>query len=247
MLPPPPALQALPPENPAAARLADLLGVPYVEDAVTDTAGRWVTFAEPERIRPSPGLNCSGFVVEAARRLLGYSGSPGAASRDRRGDSGPDSAAGRDWDFGLDLVLNLSEGHPRRWQLPNGPRPVAAGTLSDGFPARDAKAWQALLPRLRPGRLWLVDFLRPRGTGQPPMHHHVAVLLRAAGGKAWFHHTLPGGAVHRLALDTPQGFARFCRMFGPAERVLLLEVDLPPATSPGPRPGPPGARPSSAP
>lgn len=243
----PPALQSLPPVPPAVARLATLLGVPYAEDAVTDAQGRWVTFAEPDRARAAPGINCSGFLVEAARRLWGFAGQPAEAARDRRGDSGPGAVAGQDWDFGLDLLLNLSDGQPRRWLVPEGPR-TDLEVAPSGFPAQDAEAWRATFSRLRTGRVWLVDFLRPRPGGRPPLHHHVALLLREAGGVVWLYQTLPGGRVHRLALASPAGFARFRRMFGPAERVLLLEVDLPAAaTSPDRRPGPPGAPPSSAP
>jgi hypothetical protein len=210
-------------------RLADLLGVPYVMDGVQDERGRWTTFAHPELLLPRPGLNCSGFVVAAARRLIGFQGSPAGAARDRRGDSGPGAPEGQDWDFGWDLVLNLSEGRPRRWLAPEGEQPVAADAAADsaGFRAQDAAAWARVRPRLRADRVYLAAFLRPRPGSARRQYHHVALLLKDSDGRVWLYQTLPRGRAHRLRIDTSQGYARFCTMFGPAERVRILEVEPP--------------------
>lgn len=222
MLPAPPAIQAPPPP----AQLADLLGVPYVADAVTDGQGRWVTFADPGRSRNRPGLNCSGFVVAAARRLLGFAGSPAEAARDRQGDSGPGAHGGRDWDFGWDLVLNLSEGRPRRWLLPSGEQAVVAGdAAAEGFAVQDAAAWRAIHPRMRAERVYLAAFLRRRAGAAFPLYHHVALLLKGPAGSLWLYQTLPGGRVRRLEISRPEGFDRLRKMFGPRERIRILEVE----------------------
>ena len=204
--------------------LGPLLGIPYAEDAVQDEAGAWTRFADPSARLPGPGLNCSGFLVTAARRLLGYRGSPAEAARDRLGDSGPGAAAGQDWDFGWDLVLNLSEGHPRRWVLPEGERPApgAGARALAGFRVQDPLAWATLRPRLRAGRVYLATFLRG---AKSLRHHHVALLLVDRDGRLWLYQTLPMGRVHRLNLDDPAGFQRLCAMFGPGERLLLLETE----------------------
>lgn len=208
-------------------RLADLLGVPYLVDGVQDERGRWTTFADPGRILDGPGLNCSGFLLAAARRLLGYHGTPAEAGRDRRGDSGPDAASGPDWDFGWDLVLNLSEGRPRQWLPPD--REAAEGDAREahGFAVQDAGTWRDIRSRMRSDRVYLAAFLRRRTGTQK--YHHVALLLKDPGGSVWLYQTLPRGRVHRLCLSTPAGFASLCRMFGPAERIRILEV-APPAT-----------------
>ena len=94
--------------------LAPLLGQPFRVDGAQDEEGRWVTFNRPDKISSAPGFNCSGFTVAAARLLLARPFSLAEATRDRRGDSGPGSPLGPDWDFGLDLIFNLSEGRAVR-------------------------------------------------------------------------------------------------------------------------------------
>ena len=52
--------------------LADqYLGIPYRSDGAIDARGRYVTFNNPDREFLDPGLNCSGFVVDFARKALG--------------------------------------------------------------------------------------------------------------------------------------------------------------------------------
>jgi hypothetical protein len=204
------------------AKMADLLGVPYVDDAAEDASGRSVTFAHPDVELPSRGLNCSGFVVAAARRLLGFRGSLADAAKDRLGDSGPSAPLGQDWDFGWDLALNLSEGRERQWLLPEGPRPVKGdGRSSRGFGLHDEGAWAAIRPRLRADRVYLAVFNRVQ-SGRL-RHHHVGLML-VEGDHLWFYQTLPRGRGHRLDLASPEGMDRLRAMFGPAERMLLLEV-----------------------
>jgi len=207
-----------------AQQLRSLLGIPYVEDAGLDEQGRWVRFAHPDQSLPRPGLNCSGFLVAATRRLLGFTGTLAAAGRDRLGDSGPGSTGGPDWDFGWDLVLNLSEGRARHWMLPEGdlPAPGASARALSGFRVQDRAAWAQLSARWQPGHVYLATF--QRGWGPRLRHHHVALLLKDEAGVLGFYQTLPGGRVHRLALDVPEGLDRLCTMFGPGERILILEV-----------------------
>ncbi|WLT32482.1 hypothetical protein [Geothrix sp. PMB-07] len=139
-------------------KLRPLLGIPYAEDVGLDERGRWAHFSRPDQTLDQPGLNCSGFLVAAARRLLGYGGTLVDAGRDRLGDSGPTAKEGPDWDFGWDLVLNLSEGHARRWVLPAGDAPLpglasqSARSLA-GFRVQDRDAWARLSSRWRSDRV----------------------------------------------------------------------------------------------
>lgn len=206
------------------AKVRALLGIPYAEDAGLDEQGRWARFTQLNQVLERPGLNCSGFLVAAARRLLGFAGTLAEAGRDRLGDSGPGAEGGPDWDFGWDLVLNLSEGHPRRWVLPTGDRtaPGSDGRALPGFRVQDREAWAALSSRWRSQQVYLATL--HRGRGRTLRHHHVGLLLKDTSGGLGFYQTLPGGRVHRLSLDTTQGLDRLCAMFGPGERILILEV-----------------------
>lgn len=245
------------PSNDFTPTVKDLLGIPYVHDGALDEHGRWTFFAHPDKLASGPGLNCSGLVVAAARRLLARTVPLADATRDRLGDSGPDSPLGQDWDFGWDLVMNLSEGLPRRALLPDGPRALegeTGGTLL-GFSITDARAWAKVLPRLRTDRVVLATLSR---MGKHLEHHHVAFVLRDAGGRIWFYQTMPKGLSHRIEISSAAGFERLGHMFESRIRVLLVEVEPRPAAvraiagparrdprSTGTRPSPDGA-PSSA-
>jgi len=207
-----------------AWKVQDLLGIPYVDDAGLDERGNYARFAHPDQVLTRPGLNCSGFLVAAARRLLGFAGSLTQATGDRLGDSGPGAKGGLDWDFGWDLVLNLSEGHPRRWVLAGGDHPAPGGSARalSGFRVQDREAWARLAPRWQSDWVYLATL--QRGAGPRLRHHHVALLLKDATGGLGYYQTLPGGRVHRLALDTKEGLDRLCTMFGPGEWILVLEV-----------------------
>jgi len=221
----PPGLMAAPPlHSDQTTDLQDLLGIPYVEDGVQDEGGRWTTFGHPEKESHRPGLNCSGFVVATARRLLAGKLSLEQITRDRLGDSGPSASRGKDWDFGRDLVLNLSEGCARRWFLPEGTRSVREdGIGPQGFPIQDLEAWSRIFPRMQRNRIYLATLWRAQLKG--PRHHNVALLLRDTHGRVWFYQTLPRGRSHRLGISAPLGFARLCTMFGPREWILILEVE----------------------
>jgi len=208
------------------ALLRDLLGVPYVNDAVLDERDRWTTFTHPESTLPSPGLNCSGFTIAGARRLLGYSGTVEDATRDRLGDSGKASKLGRDWDFAWDLVLNLSEGHPRRVVLPEGEASIqgASGLTLRGFPMNELVDWQRVLPQIRHGRAYLCSLSKTLKGGHI-QHYHAVLLLRDGQGSVWLYQTLPFGHSHRLNLTLPGGLQRMQEMFRGNKRILIVEVD----------------------
>lgn len=216
------ALAAGPEGRPAGPRLASLLGVPYVDDAVTDARGRTVTFRAPGVPLARPGLNCSGFVVAAARALWAWPGSPSDAARDRAGDSGRTAARGEDWDFGYDLALNLTEGRPRHWIVAEGEAPDTTPALGlRGWPVRSGTDWARACAGIPTGGAGVAVFLRVR---EGRLHFHHVGLLARDGGRTWFYQTLPHGRVHRLDPLTESGQARLARMFGPGERMVVLAV-----------------------
>ncbi len=221
------SLTAAPLPADLTSRLSDLLAITYVNDEVRDETGRWTFFEHPETTAPTPGLNCSGFVVTASRQLLGRAPTLKDVTRDRLGDSGDDASFGKDWDFGFDLVLNLSEGLPRTALLPD--RDIALdgfdGTTLRGFPIDDVAAWAKVLPRIRVGRVYLASLSRK--IGKRLQHHHVALLLRDSANRVWFYQTLPKGRSHRLELTSAKGYAQLQHMFGHGIQLLLVEVQPP--------------------
>lgn len=212
--------------------LAPLRGVPYRDDGVTDPAGRYTLFANPAATFATPGLNCSGFVVTASRKLLARALPLAAMVRDRKGDSGQNSPRGQDWDFGYDLLLNITEELPRQVLLPDGSTPdpdTADPVRLRGFPLHDAAAWTAVLPRIRPGKLVLAAFSKKRNGRL--LFYHVGLLFADGAGHTWLYHATPGTGVHRLDLASPAGLAALGREFAEKhfgdKRILLLAVPLP--------------------
>jgi len=216
-----------------AETLAPLLGTPYRDDGVDDPAGRHTLFADPAATFPDRGLNCSGFVTTAARPLLGRPLPLEPLGRDRKGDSGPASPAGHDWDFGYDLILNITDGLPRRILVPGNVRPPDPAVLDAarfrGFPLHDAAAWNAVLPLVRPGELVLAA-LSKEIKGRL-YYYHVGLLFAENQGKTSFYHATPGRGTHRLELSSKAGMDALQKEF--AEKrfgekwILLMAVPLP--------------------
>ncbi len=224
-------------QSPAPAFLEPdaLLGLPYRNDGAIDENGRNTLFANPQATFVAPGLNCSGFVLAAARAVFNANLTLEQAKIDRLNDSGPESPLGQDWDFGLDLILNISEGRPRRVLMPDGPLPLPAdadGQTLRGFALDDPNAWKRILPQMRPGHVYLASISKPAARkGYVLLHYHVGLAIPDRQGHVWWYHSTPGSGVHRLDLNSPQGMAVFNKEFtGPKaskKRILLLEVDAP--------------------
>ncbi len=216
------------------------LGIPYRGDGALDQTGRYTTFADPLRSFETPGLNCSGLVLALGRPLLGRPFTLAEASRDRQDNSGPGAPLGEDWDFGLDLLLNLTEGLQRRVMLPGGSAldyPLEDGLAAIGFDIHDPLAWPAVRAELRPGHLYLGSLSRPaRLPGYLRLHHHVVALLPGPGGEAWLYHATGRQGVHRLDLSREDDLARFQGQFPQrpegTEHLLLIEVPLPESEAP---------------
>ncbi len=213
---------------------SSLLGIPYRPDGALDEKGRYTTFADPEKVFEAPGLNCSGLVVALSRKVLKRDFPLQEASRDRKGDSGPVARLGQDWDFGFDVILNLSEGRPRRLLGPAGFRPFAQdpdGLNEVGFDFHDTTAWGGVLPHFKAGRLYLGSLSRAaEQPGYRRLHHHVVAILPDSEGHAWLYHATGRRGVHRLDLNKPEELATLLRQFpaplaGP-ESLLLIEVAL---------------------
>lgn len=219
---------------PVVASADTLLGIPYRPDGVRDERGRWTLFEHPEQTFPTPGLNCSGLTYSLWRLLVPNTVPVALAGRDRLGDSGQGASMGQDWDYGFDLILNLSEGLPRRWLLPE-PRPVResgaaqdTGTAMRGFPLANREDWRKALALLQPGHAFLVSFTQTgRRKGYTLQHYHVGVILPDETGGRWLYQATPKSGVYKMNLAAPEGMARFLAAFsGGDKQVLLLDVAL---------------------
>lgn len=207
------------------------LGIPYRVDGVINDAGQYATFNEPETPLNSPGLNCSGMVLAASRILLETNIRVTDAKRDREGDSGPGSPDGHDWDFGFDLIMNISEGFPRAFLLPKGataPRKVT-GKTAPSLDPHDPDFTRDLFPQVTEGLLYLISFSRHKTPDAPPsLHYHTGVLVRDRNAVWVYSTTRNSGRGIRHNLATPEGLERFRNSFknspGSFKRVTILAV-----------------------
>ncbi|MDR2724473.1 MAG: hypothetical protein LBC90_00075 [Candidatus Adiutrix sp.] len=234
-------LEAALPGADLARALAPLLGQPFRPDGARDEQGRWITFDRPDQVSSNPGFNCSGFVLAAARILLARPVSLAEAVRDRRGDSGPGAPLGQDWDFGLDLILNLAEGRFVR-ALPEvdfeapALEPLGPGRALGWGTDLHGREFEDLLGLIRPGDFAFFCFSRPdRRFPAGVSYYHVGLILPEPP-HIWLYHVTRGLATHRVDLADPAQLARFRRHFpAPARgerRIFMVEVQGPQAPSP---------------
>jgi len=216
------------------------LGIPYRDDGALDNRGYFTIFSQPDRFFDTPGLNCSGLVVSISRFLFDKNWSLEDVTRDRQGNSGDNSPNGKDWDFGWDLVFNISEGSPRRVIMPDQrdyPIESSDGMTLRGFDLHDAGAWQKVLAQMQPGRVYLGSISRlTRGQGNRLLHYHVVLMLPDEKGGVQLYHATRRSQVHKINIQLQQGLNRLMSQFrgdrGDDKKILVVEA-LPPSFSSG--------------
>ena len=208
------------------------LGIPYRDDGALDDKGHFTTFAHPEEILDTPGLNCSGLVVSVCRYLFNKNWTIKQLLRDPQGNSGLNSPLGKDWDFGWDLILNLTDGRRRRLITPDrssyAPENIDALNFR-GFDLHDRAAWQAVLAQMQPGRVYLGSISKPtKKPGYKILHYHVVLILADTKHGIWLYHATHRSNVHRMDINTPQGLSKFFSQFGgqrgEIKKILILEA-----------------------
>ena len=224
----------LSPSDPPEQVLGAFLGIPYRPDGVIDNDGRYTLFAHRDDIQATPGLNCSGYVIAVCRYLFNKNLTLAEVGVDRLGDSGPDSPYGEDWDLGLDLILNISEGLPRRFLLP-GNQTLAAekatGFSPRGFELQAPETWKELPQRLKPGRIYLLSFNKDVSKpGYKAQHYHVGIFYVDEAGVLWFYNTTTGAKKsYRRNLSDKDSLAVFLKSFADTgkvrKRIMVLEVE----------------------
>ena len=205
------------------------LTIPYRTDGATDMRGRYVTFGKPTAALSGPGFNCSGFVVDFARKALGKPLPLAAVTVDRENDSGPGARWGEDWDFGRDLILNVTEGRAREFIGPAG-EPGIDGFPIVGFNLHDKTIWRSVFAQLETGKIYFASLSKPWYATKPYrlIHYHVAVILKESANRIWLYHATRRSRVHRYNLASAEGMARFDYQFARSmfgnKHILLIGV-----------------------
>ncbi|MGC8658032.1 MAG: hypothetical protein ACP5U1_03065 [Desulfomonilaceae bacterium] len=211
------------------------LGIPYRDDGAIDDQGRFTTFAHPDHFFDTPGLNCSGLVLSISRFLFDRNWTLAEATRDRQNNSGPGAPLGKDWDFGFDLIQNLTDGVEHRVIMPDG-KPVDLskedGLSFRGFRLDDRNAWMKVIRQMKPGYAYLGDISKPtRAPGYKLVHYHVVIAIPDKDGAIWLYHATRRSNVHKMNINTPQGLAKFMGQFhgsrGDVKHILFIEAKLP--------------------
>ncbi len=211
------------------------LGIPYRDDGALDDHGIFTTFDKANRKFETPGLNCSGLVVSVARYLYNRNWSLPDVARDRQNNSGAGAALGEDWDFGYDLILNLTDGYNPKVIMPDN-RPydlkTADGSSLRGFDLDDSNAWRQVLSKMKPGKVYFGSISRPTNQrGYKLLHYHVVLMIPDKTGAVWLYHATRRSNVHKMNINAAQGLNRFMSQFrgarGEEKRILVIEADLP--------------------
>jgi hypothetical protein len=214
--------------------LSSFLGIGFRVDGAIDEHGKYTLFTNPGTIFAEPGVNCSGFLLAASRLLLQKNITLAAAMRDRLGDSGAGAAMGQDWDFGWDLILNITDGSKRALLLPGGGRAAPAagsGVAPRGFALHSQATWQELPSRIRPNHLYFVAFSRQTTQrGYSLLHYHVGIMLRTSEKDWHLYHSIKKSGVVRENLGNEQNRAKFlitnADVGGTDKHMFIVEVPI---------------------
>ncbi|MDR2301497.1 MAG: hypothetical protein LBF38_05595 [Deltaproteobacteria bacterium] len=227
-VPLPAGVKAYPVGAQAEEILQAFIGIPFRVDGVVNDQGEWATWNRPETVLKGSGFNCSGFLLEAVRHLTGRNVSIAQAIFDRDDDSGPDSELGLDWDYGLDILMNLSGAtladlipapESDKYQTNQAGRPEGLGLdiNGPGFPD--------LIENLPKG-LYLFAISKPDRRFKGGLsYYHVGVIHADDLGNVWIYQSTARARTHRLNLNNPAGIAAIRRYFPPiraAQRRVVL-------------------------
>lgn len=210
-------------------------GLPYRIDGALNESGGWTTWANQTKEFTSAGLNCSGLTAAISRSIWEQPLSLNAAKRDRLNDSGPYAPMGQDWDFGLDLILNLTDDLPRKLIPDPYEQEAVDSHLWNALDLRgvniDSPAFPEVLAQLQPEHLYYFVISKPdiKFAGGISFYH-VGLILKD-GANIWMYHATSKGGVYRVNLAGEQGIAWFRHYYGASPQgskfIQLVEVPLP--------------------
>lgn len=197
---------------PADKVLSFFESIPYREDGAINRTGDFTLFADQQACFKSSGLNCSGFTVAASRYFFKRNYVLNDVMIDRLADSGPDAENGQDWDFGYDVILNLTEGMPRKVMLPLGKTAdiqSSNGMTLRGFDLHDLKAWADVISKMKNGNVYLFSMSKPVSFKNYKMlHYHVGVIVPDGEGHVWLCHATHKAGVNKVDITSTENLKR---------------------------------------
>ncbi|SMF04640.1 hypothetical protein [Desulfovibrio gilichinskyi] len=186
--------------------------IPYREDGAINKAGDFTLFADQQARFDTSGLNCSGFTVAASRYFFKRDYVLNDVMIDRLADSGPDAENGEDWDFGYDVILNLTEGMDRKVMLPFGKNADISssnGMTLRGFDLHDLKAWTDVISKMKKGSVYLFSMSKPVSfKNYKLLHYHVGVIVPDGEGHVWLCHATHKAGVNKVDITSLENLKR---------------------------------------
>lgn len=136
--------------------------------------------------------------------------------KDRLNDSGANAAWGEDWDFGRDLILNLTEGRKVYAVNPQGynGKIWSDGLPLTGFSLHNQGMLDEVLSRLKAGQLYFVVVSKPWRKKKPYrlLHYHVGLFI-PVDDAVYFYHSSKLSGTHGYIISSSQGRRRFQYQF----------------------------------
>ena len=217
--------------------------ISYRRDGTITDSGDFGEWEHLNRIRFTPGLNCSGHVLATTRVLTDLPLTIEAARWDRNGDSHPGAERGQDWDFGWDVVVNAAiaaaddmgeqpiyfDKTGRAHELGGEPGPVDAVALR-GFSVWDKNAWAQALGAMETDHFYLGSLSRVSRRGR--MLHHHTVIFVVDGEDVWVQGASPnnplGPRVESLMATDPDELAALLAQFKNyrSEHIFIIGAPL---------------------
>lgn len=189
--------------------LRNFSGIAYRPDGAIDHLGNYTLFAHQQKSLQTPGLNCSGFVVAACRYFFKRNYHLDDVIHDRLVDSGPEAERGADWDFGYDLILNVTEGLSRRVVLPyqlHVDIATSNGAALRGFELHDFNAWCDIMAQMTVPHIYLFSMSKLiADNGAKLVHYHVGCIVPDASGHLWLAHATQKSGVTLVDIANSEG------------------------------------------
>lgn len=207
--------------------LEPLLGIKYRIDGTTNADEKYTLFANTSKIYKKAGLNCSGFVLTAMKQLLGKTITIDEAKKDINKNSNTNSSMGQDWDFGRDLIQNISQGYNSNYLSIKDINPNSL--TGDGIKIYDLKAWKYVFRQIKKDNIYLLAFSKQTNMkGYKIIYHHVGIIIKDNNKNIWLYHATQKNGAHRVWLDYDKKMTPFRKEFAKdiksSRKVLILEI-----------------------